>query len=163
MPWTEITRPQYRRDGQRYASDLTEGEWALTSPHLPAPRRLGRPRLGQRMACGREAVPLAVERWCNASELGVIWEVSGRMGSAGIAAAVRLGMAGLFASCMLLGMAESLWARDPSEADTDSLRPDATEKSVHDYTVSLRGAVWLTWVDGKVKDTSRRVPGGLSK
>jgi transposase len=44
MPWTEITRPQYRRDGQRYASDLTDGEWALIAPHLPAPRRLGRPR-----------------------------------------------------------------------------------------------------------------------
>ena len=44
MPWTEITRPQYRREGQRYASDLTDGEWALITPHLPAPRRLGRPR-----------------------------------------------------------------------------------------------------------------------
>ena len=44
MPWTEITRPQYRRDAQRYASDLTDGEWALIAPHLPAPRRLGRPR-----------------------------------------------------------------------------------------------------------------------
>ena len=44
MPWTEITRPQYRREGGRYASDLTDGEWAVIAPHLPAPRRLGRPR-----------------------------------------------------------------------------------------------------------------------
>ncbi len=27
MAWTEITRRQYRRDGLRYASDLTDG-WA---------------------------------------------------------------------------------------------------------------------------------------
>jgi len=44
MPWTEITRKQYRRDELRYASDLTEAEWALIAPFLPAARRLGRPR-----------------------------------------------------------------------------------------------------------------------
>ena len=43
MVWTEITRAQYRRDGLRYASDMTDSEWALIEPHLPAPRRLGRP------------------------------------------------------------------------------------------------------------------------
>ena len=44
MSWTEITRKQYRRDGQRYSSDLTDEEWALVSPYLPAPERRGRPR-----------------------------------------------------------------------------------------------------------------------
>lgn len=44
MPWSEITRLQYRRAGRGYASDLTDGEWALIVPHMPAPRRLGRPR-----------------------------------------------------------------------------------------------------------------------
>jgi transposase len=44
MPWTEITRPQYQRANPRYASDLTDAEWALIAPHLPAARRLGRPR-----------------------------------------------------------------------------------------------------------------------
>ena len=44
MPWTEITRRDYRRDGLRYASDLTDAEWALIAPYLPSPRRLGRPR-----------------------------------------------------------------------------------------------------------------------
>jgi len=39
MVWTEITRPQYRRDGLRYASDTTDAEWALIAPHLPPPRR----------------------------------------------------------------------------------------------------------------------------
>ncbi|MFD2232892.1 IS5 family transposase [Phaeospirillum tilakii] len=44
MSRTEITRKQYRRDGQRYSSDLTDEEWALVLPHLPAPERRGRPR-----------------------------------------------------------------------------------------------------------------------
>src|SRR4051794_41319546 len=42
--WTEITRPQYLRKGLRYASDVTEAEWRMIEPRLPAPRRLGRPR-----------------------------------------------------------------------------------------------------------------------
>ena len=42
--WTKITRLKYERDGQRYASDLTDAEWALIEPHLPAVKRLGRPR-----------------------------------------------------------------------------------------------------------------------
>ena len=44
MPWTEVTRPQYRRVGLRYASDLTDEEWAVIAPHLPSPSRFGRPR-----------------------------------------------------------------------------------------------------------------------
>ena len=44
MPWTEITRPQYRRAARRYASDLTDAEWELLRPFMPEPSRLGRPR-----------------------------------------------------------------------------------------------------------------------
>ena len=44
MPWTEITRPKYRRDGLRYASDTTDEEWASIAPFMPAARPLGRPR-----------------------------------------------------------------------------------------------------------------------
>lgn len=44
MPWTEITRAQYRRAGLRFASDMTDGEWALIVRRLPRRRRLGRPR-----------------------------------------------------------------------------------------------------------------------
>lgn len=44
MPWTETTRVQYERDCRRYASDLTDAEWVLISPHLPLPKELGRPR-----------------------------------------------------------------------------------------------------------------------
>ncbi len=44
MAWTEITRPHYRRDGLRYASDLTNDEWGLIEPLLPPPSAVGRPR-----------------------------------------------------------------------------------------------------------------------
>ncbi len=44
MPWTETARREYRRDFPRYASDMTDREWALIEPFLPGPRRLGRPR-----------------------------------------------------------------------------------------------------------------------
>src|ERR1700730_14826829 len=42
--WTEITRRKYEREGQRYASDVTDAEWALIEPHMPTVKRLGRPR-----------------------------------------------------------------------------------------------------------------------
>jgi transposase len=44
MAWTEITRWKYRRAGLRYASDMTDEEWELIAPHMPAPEPLGRPR-----------------------------------------------------------------------------------------------------------------------
>lgn len=44
MMWTEITRRDHARDGLRYASDLTDAEWALIEPFMPGRRRLGRPR-----------------------------------------------------------------------------------------------------------------------
>src|SRR5882724_5709391 len=45
MSWTEITRRQYRRDGLRYASNMTDGEWTLVEPFLPAALPIGRPRV----------------------------------------------------------------------------------------------------------------------
>lgn len=44
MPWTETTRRQYRRDGLRFASDMTDAEWALLEPLMPEPAGIGRPR-----------------------------------------------------------------------------------------------------------------------
>jgi transposase len=44
MAWTETTRIHYRRDGLRYASDMTDAEWGLLRRLLPPPSRLGRPR-----------------------------------------------------------------------------------------------------------------------
>lgn len=44
MPWTEITRGQYLRNGLRYASDMTDAEWRLIARRLPRRHRLGRPR-----------------------------------------------------------------------------------------------------------------------
>src|SRR5438552_15950109 len=43
--WTETAREQYRREDLRYASDMTDAEWALISPHLPGEKALGRPRI----------------------------------------------------------------------------------------------------------------------
>lgn len=44
MPWTKITRAQYQRNRLRYASDLTDREWALIVRQMPPRQRLGRPR-----------------------------------------------------------------------------------------------------------------------
>ena len=44
MAWSEITRRQYRREGLRYASDMTDAEWALIAPLMPVRREIGRPR-----------------------------------------------------------------------------------------------------------------------
>jgi len=44
MAWTETTRPKYRRDQLRYASDTTDEEWAIIEPHLATEYRRGRPR-----------------------------------------------------------------------------------------------------------------------
>ena len=43
MAWTELTRAHYERSGGRYASDASDGEWALIAALLPARRRIGRP------------------------------------------------------------------------------------------------------------------------
>jgi transposase len=44
MSWTEITREQYRRNGLRYASDVTDEEWKVVEPFMPPRCRRGRPR-----------------------------------------------------------------------------------------------------------------------
>jgi putative transposase len=44
MAWTETTRPHYRRDELRYASDLKDREWAVIAPFMPEPSSWGRPR-----------------------------------------------------------------------------------------------------------------------
>ena len=44
MAWTELTRRQHARTGNRYASDLTDAEWALIAPLMPPRKATGRPR-----------------------------------------------------------------------------------------------------------------------
>ena len=44
MPWTDITRVEYKRSPARYPSDLTDEEWALIGPLLPPAKPGGRPR-----------------------------------------------------------------------------------------------------------------------
>ena len=42
--WTDATREKYERSGLRYASDLTDAEWAVLEAVLAPPSSLGRPR-----------------------------------------------------------------------------------------------------------------------
>jgi transposase len=44
MAWTKITRRDYERRGGRYASDVTDREWALIEPLMPSRKPTGRPR-----------------------------------------------------------------------------------------------------------------------
>lgn len=41
--WTATTRAQHMRDGLRFASDLTDAEWAVLGPLLPPASSTGRP------------------------------------------------------------------------------------------------------------------------
>ncbi len=41
--WTDIIRAHHARDGLALPSDLTDAEWAVIEPFVPARRRLGRP------------------------------------------------------------------------------------------------------------------------
>jgi transposase len=44
MAWTELTRRQHDQVGDKYASDLTDAEWAAIEPLLPRRKTTGRPR-----------------------------------------------------------------------------------------------------------------------
>jgi putative transposase len=44
MPWTEITRLHYQREGLSFASDTTDAEWAVLAPLMPVAAGIGRPR-----------------------------------------------------------------------------------------------------------------------
>ncbi len=41
--WTSTTREHHNRRATRYQSDLTDAEWRLIAPHLPKPKKIGRP------------------------------------------------------------------------------------------------------------------------
>jgi Putative transposase of IS4/5 family (DUF4096) len=66
--WTEITREQYRRDGLRYASDTTDGEWSLIAAEPPSARKRGRP-----CTTPIRAVVYAI---CYLAQTGCQWRVS---------------------------------------------------------------------------------------
>jgi len=42
--WTPTTRKQHSRKTNRYQSDVTDEEWRVIEPHLPAAKDTGRPR-----------------------------------------------------------------------------------------------------------------------
>jgi len=43
MAWTEIARAEHVRAGPRYASDVTDAEWAIVGPFLERPTNVGPP------------------------------------------------------------------------------------------------------------------------
>ncbi len=44
MAWDETTREEHDRKSERHETDLTDEEWLLVEPLLPAPAKLGRRR-----------------------------------------------------------------------------------------------------------------------
>lgn len=54
--WTDTTRKQFAREGLRLPSDLTNKEWSVLGPLLPARSRLGRPVRWLSPDRGRDAV-----------------------------------------------------------------------------------------------------------
>lgn len=42
--WTPTTRKQHIRETDRYQTDVTDKEWRVIEPHLPAAKSTGRPR-----------------------------------------------------------------------------------------------------------------------
>src|SRR5208283_3224565 len=51
MPWSEADRAKYDVVRERYSSDLSDAEYALIFPLLPAPKRRGR-----KPTCAREVL-----------------------------------------------------------------------------------------------------------
>ena len=44
MPWNQATQEEYKRSQQELETTLTDDEWKLIEPLLPAPAPKGRPR-----------------------------------------------------------------------------------------------------------------------
>ena len=42
--WTPTTRKKHNRNANRYQTDVTDKEWRVIEPHLPAANSTGRPR-----------------------------------------------------------------------------------------------------------------------
>ena len=57
MAWDGTTQERYRRDTERYESDLTDGEWSVAGPPVPPPSPPGRRR---RIAVDAGGTPITV-------------------------------------------------------------------------------------------------------
>ena len=68
MAWTEITRLHYRRAGLRYASNLTDVEWAMIVPVMPQRRRFG-PRRSTKLRAVVEAMFYIASTGCQWRQL----------------------------------------------------------------------------------------------
>ena len=76
MPWSEADRAKYEVIRERYSSDLSDEEFALILPLLPAPKRRGR-------------TPSAPSGWKNHIRLVAVTASAGDQKMAGLAAPVQ--------------------------------------------------------------------------
>ena len=63
MAWTELTRRQHARVGDKHASDLTDGEWMLIELLMPRLKATGRPRT-TRLRDVFDAIPYIATTGC---------------------------------------------------------------------------------------------------
>jgi len=56
MAWDETTQEKYRRNAERYESDLTDGEWEVIEPPVPPPCRLASGGSGETRGGGGDPV-----------------------------------------------------------------------------------------------------------
>lgn len=88
--WTPTTRQQHIRASARYESDLTDKEWRVIEPHLPAAKPKGRPRAWpmrdivngifyvMRAGCPWRLVPSDLPPWETVYRWFAAWRDEGR-------------------------------------------------------------------------------------
>jgi hypothetical protein len=68
MPWNRTTRKDYKRDGRRYESDVTDQEWATLEPMIPkqgrgmGDRRIDAAQTGTPGASSRDGLARGLQR-----------------------------------------------------------------------------------------------------
>ena len=89
MSWNRAAQETYKRNGERFGTDLTDGEWELVEPLLPPPPRLGRRRktdprevfnsirLMLGTGCRRRAIPKCFPPFTTVQHYFYAWRDSG--------------------------------------------------------------------------------------
>src|ERR671920_327556 len=172
MPWTASARRQYARPAERYATDLTDAEFALVAPHLPAPSRVGRPAAGGRPARGARRDPLpAADRLplappaqgLPAQEHG-LWLLPAPLGGRHVADAPRPAGPGRACASRAGGLAHGRHRRQPVGADDRERRPQAGATTPGRRSTAASGTSWSTrsacgWCSWSTPPTSRTATG----
>ncbi len=84
MAWTELARRQHDQVGGKYASDLTDAEWALIEPLMPLRKISGRPRM-TRLRYVFDAILYIATTGCQSSIIVSLDYRSGKLAPANIA------------------------------------------------------------------------------